>query len=147
MARAATPPTLGHLLRQTRQTQGLSLRQAAAQICRSDGTPISPQYLHDLERGRRRPSLTLLPAIAQGLALDEGLLVAAAYPAEVVLRTYLQQRPDCEVALIQLLLTAQTTGFAAWERVTRQIAGLTATAPEQVSPGTPTSRPSLVFSR
>ena len=50
-------PTLGQLLRQARHAYGLSLRHAAAQICRDDGHPITHQYLQDLERDRRRPSL------------------------------------------------------------------------------------------
>ena len=121
--------TLGQMIRQARQQQGLSLRQAALQISRGDGTTISPQYLHDLERDRRRPSLDILHALARGLALNALEVLAHFGTAEAIIRAYLRERPDCELAIIQLFLTAQQHGFAAWERFTRQIASVPRPAP------------------
>lgn len=117
-------PTLGQLLRQARHAYGLSLRQASAQICRDDGQPITHQYLQDLERDRRHPSLAIVRALARVFALDEERLVAAAYPAATALQAYLQHHPGREVGLSQFLWMAQTQGFVAWERFTRQLARL-----------------------
>jgi transcriptional regulator with XRE-family HTH domain len=112
------------MLRQARQQQGLSLRQAATRIHRKDGTPISPQYLHDLEHDRRRPSFAILQALARFLGGNDLEVLAHVGNAEAIVRAYLHERPDCEAAIITLFLTAQQHGFAAWERLTRQIASL-----------------------
>ena len=39
-----------------RKEKGLSQKELAARIKREDGAPISPQYLNDIEHGRRSPS-------------------------------------------------------------------------------------------
>ena len=112
------------MVRHARQQQGLSLRQAATRIHRRDGAPISPQYLHDLEHDRRRPSFDILQALARFLGDNDLEVLAHVGNAETVVRAYLRERPDCESAIITLFLTAQQHGFAAWERLTRQIASL-----------------------
>jgi transcriptional regulator with XRE-family HTH domain len=124
MAHRSDTRTLGQLLRQARQQHGLSLRQAALQIHRKDGTPISPQYLHDLEHDRRRPSFGILQELIRVLGLDDLEVLAHVGNAEAIIRAYLRERPNCEPAIIHLFLTAQQQGFAAWERLTRQIASL-----------------------
>jgi transcriptional regulator with XRE-family HTH domain len=48
----------------------LSQRELAARILKDDGTPISPQYLNDLERGRRNPPA---PSLLRQLASELGL--------------------------------------------------------------------------
>ena len=112
------------MVRHARQQQGLSLRQAATRIHHRDGAPISPQYLHDLEHGRRRPSFDILQALARFLGDNDLEVLAYVGNAETIVRAYLRERPDCESAIITLFLTAQQHGFAAWERLTRQIASL-----------------------
>lgn len=48
--------TLGQKISEARKSKGLSQKQLAAEIRRDDGTPISPQYLNDIEHDRRKPS-------------------------------------------------------------------------------------------
>src|SRR5262245_56985138 len=78
---APAPPTpvvpLAALLHQSRQAQRLSL-QAVAQRCTQLGARrVTPQYLSNLERGQRQPSLPLLHVLALVLALDPTALGAA----------------------------------------------------------------------
>jgi transcriptional regulator with XRE-family HTH domain len=113
--------TLGQVLREARQTQGLSLRQTAVQVHHRAGQSLSPQYLSNLEQDRRSPSLPLLSALADVLEIPSSLLFAHARKAEAIVRRYLQRRPDCEAAIIELFLLAEQYQFAAWERLIRQI--------------------------
>jgi transcriptional regulator with XRE-family HTH domain len=113
--------TLGQLLRQARQTQGLSLRQTAVHVHRRAGQSLSPQYLSNLEQDRRTPSLLILSALAEVLDIPYSLLLAHARKADAIVRQYLQRRPDCEAAIIELFLVAEQYQFAAWERLIRQI--------------------------
>jgi transcriptional regulator with XRE-family HTH domain len=121
MPRRGPRQTLGQFLQHARQAYALSLRRAAAQIRRVTGRPLSPQYLSNLEQDRRSPSLATLQALAAGLDVPYTVLLAHAQKAEVVVRQYLQARPDCEAVIIELFLLAEQCQFAAWERVLTQI--------------------------
>ncbi len=121
MPRRRPAQTLGQLLQHARQAQGWSLRHAAAQIQRTTGHPMSPQYLSNLEQNRRTPSLATLQALAAGLDLPYARLLAHAHKAEAMVRQYLRARPDCEALLIEFFLLAEQCQFAAWERLLWQL--------------------------
>ena len=57
-------PTLGQVLAGARKQRKLSLREVVPKIRKEDGAPISPQYLNDIEHGRRIPSPEVLDALA-----------------------------------------------------------------------------------
>jgi transcriptional regulator with XRE-family HTH domain len=59
------PFTLGQALRQARQQQRYTLSRLAQRVQKPDGSPISPQYLSDIEHDRRTPSPMLLQALAR----------------------------------------------------------------------------------
>ncbi len=60
----------GEVIVSRRKGLGLSQKELATRICKEDGTPISPQYLNDLERDRRNPpSQHLLREFARELDL------------------------------------------------------------------------------
>lgn len=69
------PVTLGGKIAQRRRSQHLSQRQLAERILRDDATPISPQYLNDIERDRRVPPDYLLRQFAEQLGIDLEYLV------------------------------------------------------------------------
>lgn len=119
-----TAPTLGHLLRQARRAKGLSLRQTAAQVMRTDGRPISHQYLHNLEHDRRQASVHVLRQLARVLDLGIVGVLTRAHKVEAVIREYLHVHPDQHAAIIRLFLQALEADFAAWGRVSRQINAL-----------------------
>lgn len=48
--------TFGSAIAQARKDMGLSQKEVASRIKREDKTPISPQYLNDIEHDRRNPS-------------------------------------------------------------------------------------------
>jgi transcriptional regulator with XRE-family HTH domain len=47
--------TFGQALVEARKKKQLSQKQLASMIMKDDGSPISPQYLNDIERDRRNP--------------------------------------------------------------------------------------------
>jgi len=67
--------TLGRKIAERRRAQHLSQRQLSERILREDGTPISPQYLNDIERDRRVPPNYLLRRFAEQLGMDIEYLV------------------------------------------------------------------------
>lgn len=68
-------PTLGETISQARKGKGLSQKELASKLIKEDGSPISPQYLNDLERDRRSgPSDHLMVQFAQVLEVDLDVL-------------------------------------------------------------------------
>lgn len=61
---------LGEMIARARKEKRLSLRQLGELVTKKDGTNVSPQYLNDIEHGRRIPSDEVLEQIAQHLTLD-----------------------------------------------------------------------------
>lgn len=69
--------TFGEIIGAERRRREQSLKAIAKQILKPDGKAISVQYLDNLERDLRTPSLELVPQFAQVLELPVDLLYAA----------------------------------------------------------------------
>lgn len=68
--------TFGRYIAVERKKAGLSQKDLADRIRKEDGSAISPQYLNDIERGRRNPpSEHLLAELARELGLPKDYLV------------------------------------------------------------------------
>jgi transcriptional regulator with XRE-family HTH domain len=65
----STRETLGEFLRTQRRIAGLSLRQLA------DITSVSNAYLSQIERGKHKPSIEVLRAVATGLSVSAETLL------------------------------------------------------------------------
>ena len=79
-------PTFGETISQARRLAHLSQKEVAARILKEDGSPISPQYLNDLEHDRRNPPAELMLAqFAErlGLPLDYLCFVAGQLPQDL----------------------------------------------------------------
>ncbi len=64
--------TFGEILAQARAQANLSQKDLAARLRKTDGTPISAQYLNDIERDRRAPpSNELIQQFASLLGVAE----------------------------------------------------------------------------
>lgn len=88
--------TFGQIIAEARKRAGLSQKDLAARVQKEDGTPISPQYLNDIERDRRNPpSEYLLGQFAQLLAIDADYLYYIAGQLPQDLRD--ASRPEAEV--------------------------------------------------
>lgn len=71
--------TFGELISERRRAKGLSQKEVAALVKKEDGTPISPQYLNDLEHDRRgAPSDHLIVEFARVLDIDKDSLYYSA---------------------------------------------------------------------
>lgn len=71
--------TFGKFVSASRKGLGLSQKDLAARIRKEDGTPISAQYLNDIEHDRRNaPTGTLLDEFARELKLDKDFLTLVA---------------------------------------------------------------------
>jgi transcriptional regulator with XRE-family HTH domain len=115
------PQTLGDVIKQARQTRRLTLRRLADQVTKEDGTPISPQYLNDIELHHRLPTPHVLRDLARVLALDYDTLLASAGAADVVVREYLAAYPQHAEAIIKLFRVAQQQGFQDWHDLRQRI--------------------------
>jgi transcriptional regulator with XRE-family HTH domain len=63
--------SLGDTIKQARDRKGLSLRSLAQYIKSPEGGSLSPQYLNDIERGRRMPSQAVIEELARVLDLNK----------------------------------------------------------------------------
>jgi transcriptional regulator with XRE-family HTH domain len=59
--------TLGGVVSTRRKELGFTQKQVAQSVVKEDGTPITPQFLNDVERNRRRPSPLVLQRLAEAL--------------------------------------------------------------------------------
>jgi transcriptional regulator with XRE-family HTH domain len=78
--------SFGQTISRARRQAGLSQKDLAAMVRKEDGTPISPQYLNDLERDRRNPpNEHLLKQFAGVLQIAPEYLffVAGQYPEDL----------------------------------------------------------------
>jgi transcriptional regulator with XRE-family HTH domain len=76
----------GQVIAEARKRLDLTQKELAARIRKEDGTPISPQYLNDLERDRRNPpSEYLLKQFARELQLPDDYLlyIAGQWPEDL----------------------------------------------------------------
>ena len=108
---------LGEAINQARRARRLTLRQLAEQVTKDDGTPISPQYLNDIELHHRVPTPHILREFARVLELDDDTLLALAGAADVVVHEYVTSHPEQTEAVIRLFRAAQQRGFEEWERL------------------------------
>ena len=79
--------TFGALLSDARRAKGLSQKELASRLKKDDGQSISPQYLNDIEHGRRNPPPEyLISQIAEILDCDKDTLCIAAgtIPSDLV---------------------------------------------------------------
>jgi transcriptional regulator with XRE-family HTH domain len=112
---------LGDVINQARRKQRWSLRHLAENIKKEDGTPISPQYLNDIELNRRTPSTHVLRELARELELDFDKLLLLVGEGEKVVREYLDAYPQEEEAVMQLFRVAEAKGFTEWRRLQKLI--------------------------
>lgn len=78
--------SFGQVIAEARKKRGLSLKELASRLCKEDGTPISPQYLNDIEHERRNPpSGHLLQQLSHELGLEQEVLyyLAGQYPEDI----------------------------------------------------------------
>ena len=71
--------TFGQIIAEARKALGISQKDLAGKTLKQDGTPISPQYLNDIEHGRRDPPAEfIIVQLARTLKLSKEYLTAAA---------------------------------------------------------------------
>lgn len=63
--------SFGQVISQARKKAGLSQKQLAERMIKEDGTPISPQYLNDIEHDRRRATDFVIEALVKKLRMEE----------------------------------------------------------------------------
>src|SRR4051794_10829823 len=79
--------TFGRAISSARKAKGWSLRELADRILREDQSPISVQYLNDIEHDRRSPSSDRMVrqlADALGLSADWLYYLAGRFPDDVL---------------------------------------------------------------
>ncbi|HVM21770.1 MAG TPA: helix-turn-helix transcriptional regulator [Sphingomicrobium sp.] len=82
----AEEQTFGRAISSARKEKGWSLRELADRILREDETPISVQYLNDIEHNRRSPSSDrMVRQFADALSISADWLyyLAGRFPDDV----------------------------------------------------------------
>lgn len=115
------PPRLGEVIKQARQARRLFMRRLAAQVMKAEATPISPQYLFDIEVHHRVPAPHILRELAWVLELYYDTLLALTGPVDPVVREYLKARPQHTEVVIKLFRTAQQPGVHDWDQLCRRV--------------------------
>jgi transcriptional regulator with XRE-family HTH domain len=86
--------SFGETIRNKRKQILMSQKDLAGKVLKDDGTPISPQYLNDIEQGKRNPdSDAMIEQFARVLSLEKDILYfwARRIPADL---TRLGAEPD-----------------------------------------------------
>jgi transcriptional regulator with XRE-family HTH domain len=115
------PPRLGEVVKYARHARRLTLRRLADQVTKADGTPISPQYLFDIEVHHRVPAPHVLCGLARMLELDYDTLLVLAGAADTVVRDYLEEHPQHTEAAVKFFRAAQRQRFEDWEHLRQHI--------------------------
>jgi transcriptional regulator with XRE-family HTH domain len=116
------PARFGKVIKQARQARRLTLRHLVDQVMKEDTTPVSPQYLFDIEVHHRVPAPHVLRELARVLELEYDTLLALSGGADVVVREYLQRPREAAAAVIRFFRAAQQRGFDDWDQVCQRVA-------------------------
>lgn len=118
----ASSKKFGDVVREARQRAHLSLRDLGDRMRRPDGTSLSPQYLNDIEHGRRNPpDESVIRRMAAVLGLDEQVLLSLAGREPEEIREYLAAMPEEREVIGRLFRKARQHGFKDWKRIEQQI--------------------------
>jgi transcriptional regulator with XRE-family HTH domain len=102
--------SVGEAISRTRKDLGISQKELARRVMKEDGSPISPQYLNDIERDRRNPpSPYLLDQFAEELGLPRDYLhfLARQLPEDIAPGDY---EPDRVESAFKAFRKALQTG-------------------------------------
>ncbi len=69
-----TVTSFGDAIAAERKRRGWSLRQLANRVPSEKGTPVTPQYLNDIEHGRRIPADFVLEGLGKALDIKKDVL-------------------------------------------------------------------------
>ncbi len=79
--------TFGGTVASSRKALGWSQKELASRVLKEDGTPITPQYLNDIEHDRRSPTGDhMVTALAEALGQEPAyffLLAGKVHPTDV----------------------------------------------------------------
>ena len=106
----------GDAVREARQRAGISLRELGERVKKADGSPMSPQYLNDIEHGRRNPpDEDVVRQMAKVLDLDVNVLLTLAGKEPSEIKEYLEDMPDKSESIGRLFRKAKEKKFSDWE--------------------------------
>jgi transcriptional regulator with XRE-family HTH domain len=118
----APTKNLGDVVRDARQKKGMSLRQLGERLRKDDGSTMSPQYLNDIEHGRRNPpDEPILRQLAGVLDLDANTLCALAGREPKDVKKYLAEMPEQSEVVGRLFRVARQHGFSDWAALEKEI--------------------------
>jgi transcriptional regulator with XRE-family HTH domain len=69
-----TVSNFGEVIAAERKRKRWSLRELSEKVCNEDGKPVSPQYLNDIEHGRRIPAEDIIEQLAKALGVPNDVL-------------------------------------------------------------------------
>lgn len=110
--------TLGKVISERRHALGFTLLSLSGNVRKKEsGLCVSKQYIHDIERDRRTPSMHVLGELAKALGVDAHYLAAVAGQPLVEVVDYLKQNREAAPAVAAMFTRARAAGFDAWDEV------------------------------
>jgi transcriptional regulator with XRE-family HTH domain len=114
---------LGPTIQAARQRRGLSLRQLGERLRKEDGSCFSPQYINDIEHGRRIPPDDLVMQLSTVLELPAEVMLqlTGRQPPEV--KEYFAAMPGQSEPVGRLFRKARENQFSDWDALLKLIEG------------------------
>ena len=111
--------SLGTFLKQERAKRKISLKELGENLRspRSEHGSVSPQYLNDIELGRRTPSQELIEQLAKYFDVEVDFLRALGEKGHPDVDAYLRHQPMAGVEVGRLFRRAQKVGFTDWNQL------------------------------
>ncbi|MBI2407566.1 MAG: helix-turn-helix transcriptional regulator [Gemmatimonadetes bacterium] len=80
-----TVTSFGDVIAAERKRRKWSLRELADRVRSEKGTPVTPQYLNDIEHGRRIPADIVIEGLAKALDIQKDVLfhLARKFPPDI----------------------------------------------------------------
>ena len=109
--------TFGRMITERRMALRITLAGLGRRLAKQDGSPVSAQYLHDIQNDRRLPGPAVLASLARVLEIPVDHLGALAgiCPANVL--AYLADHHDAAPAVARLFQRAKAARFSSWDAI------------------------------
>jgi transcriptional regulator with XRE-family HTH domain len=112
------PTTLGSLVRESRIARKWSLKELGEKLESTRGAgAVSPQFLNDVEHGRRVPSEEMLAQMAAALSLELDILRSLAGRSSPNVEEYLAKHAETSSEVARVFRKAIESGFTDWKKV------------------------------
>jgi hypothetical protein len=107
-------PQVGEVVKQAHQARRFTLRRLAEEVTKENNTPISRQYLFDIEV-HHVPAPHMLRELSRRMELDDDTLLGLVGAADTGVWASVEAHPELTEVVITLFRAAEQRGFEDWD--------------------------------